>query len=301
MLKSIKYLPEKDQENLKQVVSLILEELYGCERIILYGRWSRAGYRASAHPVQRADYELLILIAPGSSVEMTVRKLRKVRKRFLRGSAGGADLLLQAADILVFNRYLDESRYLYTCIKRDGIELYSSGQYRLARRRPVDYRAVGLLAQSYFDGKLATATGFMSGAAFHLGEGNYALALFSLHQSIESLYHTIHLVFTLVKPREHDLEQLIFRTRNLAPGIEQLFPRYGPDGERLFQLLRRAYIEARYNPEFTVSREDVETLLPLVRHIGETVAYVCREQIAAYRALAAGKSVGRRRDPGGGL
>lgn len=40
------------------------------------------------------------------------------------------------------NKAIDKNRYFYTDIKREGIMLYNSGRYKLARRRKQNYREI---------------------------------------------------------------------------------------------------------------------------------------------------------------
>ena len=46
------------------------------------------------------------------------------------------------------------------------------------------------------------------------------------------------------------------------------------------------YIEARYNPEFKVSREDVEDLMVKVEKFEEVTKQVCERRIKEYEKLA---------------
>lgn len=58
------------------------------------------------------------------------------------------------------NKYLEEGRYFYTQIKQEGIVLYNSGKYKLARRRKLNYAEIKEQAQEYFDEKLNEANEF---------------------------------------------------------------------------------------------------------------------------------------------
>jgi hypothetical protein len=53
----------------------------------------------------------------------------------------------------------------------------------------------------------------------------------------------------------------------------------------LFELLRRAYIEARYNKKnFIVTKEDIDALTPKVERLKQVVETVCRERMAYYES-----------------
>ena len=48
----------------------------------------------------------------------------------------------------------------------------------------------------------------------------------------------------------------------------------------------RSYIEARYNPEFKVNREDIEDLMGKVEKFGEVTSQACERRIKEYGELA---------------
>ena len=53
--------------------------------------------------------------------------------------------------------------------------------------------------------------------------------------------------------------------------------------KRLFDLLRRAYLEARYNKKkFIVTKADIDALLPKIEQLRDAVERVCKERLAYY-------------------
>ncbi len=64
--------------------------------------------------------------------------------------------------------------------------------------------------------------------------------------------------------------------------IFKAFPRDTPEEERLFDLLQRAYVESRYNPDFEITKEDIDALLPKVERLRDIVERVCTAQISYY-------------------
>ena len=64
-----------------------------------------------------------------------------------------------------------------------------------------------------------------------------------------------------------------------------MFPRDTAEEKRLFELLRRAYLESRYNKKnFIVTKEDIDALKPKVEQLKQVVEEVCRERIAYYES-----------------
>ena len=81
---------------------------------------------------------------------------------------------------------------------------------------------------------------------------------FMLHQATEYFIKTIPLVFALYGHKEHDLEFLIEKCKIYTMELAKVFPRDTPEEKRLFELLRSAYVEARYTDDFVVTKEDIE-------------------------------------------
>lgn len=68
------------------------------------------------------------------------------------------------------NKALDKGRYFYTDIKKDGVMLYDSGKYKLARRRKLNYSEIGEMAQEYFEDKFGRATYFLEDAQTNIAK-----------------------------------------------------------------------------------------------------------------------------------
>lgn len=67
--------------------------------------------------------------------------------------------------------------------------------------------------------------------------------------------------------------------------MKKIFPRNTKEEKRLFELLRLAYVEARYNNDFIVTKEDIEALVPKVERLRDVTEQVCKAQIEAYRQM----------------
>ena len=54
----------------------------------------------------------------------------------------------------------------------------------------------------------------------------------------------------------------------------------------VFNLLCRAYIEARYNKDYKITSEQLEYLIARVEILKDMTERLCREKIAEYNAMA---------------
>ena len=294
MKKSIAFLPKKNREDLKYLVELILDKIPVCEMIILYGSYARGTYVSYDEREEfgiptsfKSDYDILV-INSAWSYDKIENKLASVRNIYGKRGDHRYRVPVQFIhdSIKKVNEDLKYSRYFYTELKRDGIMLYNRGKNKLARRKPLKFGEIKKQGEEYFGEKYAKARLFMEQAVFMYDKEEYVMSSFNLHQACENLFNAIMLTFTLKNDKEHNLEELFKASRGYAPELIRVFPVGNEEEERLFKILVCSYIEARYNPEFKVSREDVEDLMVKVEKFEEVTKQVCERRIKEYEKLA---------------
>ena len=294
MKKSIAFLPKKNREDLKYLVELILDKIPVCEMIILYGSYARGTYVSYDEREEfgiptsfKSDYDILV-INSAWSYDKIENKLASVRNIYDKRGDHRYRVPVQFIhdSIKKVNEDLKYSRYFYTELKRDGIMLYNRGKNKLARRKPLKFGEIKKQGEEYFGEKYAKARLFMEQAVFMYDKEEYVMSSFNLHQACENLFNAIMLTFTLKNDKEHNLEELFKASRGYAPELIRVFPVVNEEEERLFKILVCSYIEARYNPEFKVSREDVEDLMVKVEKFEEVTKQVCERRIKEYEKLA---------------
>lgn len=294
MKKSIAFLPKKNREDLKYLVELILDKIPVCEMIILYGSYARGTYVSYDEREEfgiptsfKSDYDILV-INSAWSYDKIENKLASVRNIYDKRGDHRYRVPVQFIhdSIKKVNEDLKYSRYFYTELKRDGIMLYNRGKNKLARRKPLKFGEIKKQGEEYFGEKYAKARLFMEQAVFMYDKEEYVMSSFNLHQACENLFNAIMLTFTLKNDKEHNLEELFKASRGYAPELIRVFPIGNEEEERLFKILVCSYIEARYNPEFKVSREDVEDLMVKVEKFEEVTKQVCERRIKEYEKLA---------------
>ena len=246
MKTSINYLPEQKRDDLRRIVECVLEVLPDCEMIILYGSYARNTY---------VDYD--------QRIEYGIRTC-----------------FMSDYDILV----VTSTRFQRYIIKREGIMLYNSGRYKLARRRKLNYREIKELAEEYYNDRFERANDFLRNAMYDKNDERYKICSFHLHQACENYYNSIILTFTLYSPKEHSLITLSGRAKTHSLESSEAFPRDTEEEKRLFDLLQDAYVQARYNLHFRVSKEDIEALIPKVELLRDITRQCCEERIKVYAA-----------------
>ena len=115
-----------------------------------------------------------------------------------------------------------------------------------------------------------------------LNNKDYNEAAFQLHQATERSYKAIILVFTGYNPNEHYLMILGHMAGKHDRALRDIFPRETEEQEELFDLLDYAYIGARYDPEYKITRQQLEQLAPCVKKLHEVTKRICKEKIESF-------------------
>ena len=295
MKTSINYLPEQKRDELRRIVKCVLEVLPGCEMIILYGSYARNTYVDYDQRIEygirtcfMSDYDILVVTNTRFQRHVISHILSKATDNYYKGMNRNESTSVQFIDESIddLNKAIDKNRYFYTDIKREGIMLYNSGRYKLARRRKQNYREIKELAEEYYNERFERGNEFLLGAIFYNEQGLHKMASFNLHQACENYYNSIILTFTLYSPKEHSLIKLSARAKTHSLESSKAFPRNTEEEKRLFDLLQDAYVQARYSLHFRITQEDIEALIPKVELLRDIARQCCEERIKVYAAKA---------------
>ncbi|WP_299472902.1 HEPN domain-containing protein [uncultured Paracoccus sp.] len=104
-------------------------------------------------------------------------------------------------------------------------------------------------------------------------------AAFMLHQAIERLYHCVLLVVTLYSPKSHRLTFLRSHAERTDPRLIEAWPRDTRFARRCFATIDRAYIGARYSPEYVITGEELAWLVERVKILLSIAATISAEHL----------------------
>ena len=107
------------------------------------------------------------------------------------------------------------------------------------------------------------------------------VAAFQLHQATENYYKCAFLVVTAYWPKEHNIKYLGRLCAGIDPAFRDIFPMKPHAEKRRLELLKEAYVKARYSLEWTISREDLEVLAQRIAVLRERTQAVCEAHIAS--------------------
>lgn len=296
MKKTIAHLPRKKRRDLEYLTDIARAEIRNLEMVILFGSYARGTYvdwdertEFGLHTSYQSDYDIILVTKKYLDDERGTYE--KIEREFYRDKHPDLQTPPQFINMSVeeLNGGIAGGRYFYTDIKKEGVMLWDSGRYKLARRRKLNFKQIKALAQEYYDEKFRYACQFLKHAMVDYNDGEYKLGSFHLHQATENFLHTITQVYSLYANKLHDLEKLLRKARPFTLDVTPVFPRDTEEEKRLFTLLRDAYVQARYNPKFAVTKADMDALIPKVERLRDIAEKVCAERMAYYDRMIAGE------------
>ncbi len=289
MKTTLTHLPSHKQAELRQIVGALIPRYGEIEMIILFGSYARGTYVEDKYEDKgiqyeyKSDYDLLIITTKNSQAD----------NDSLISSIGGRleELNLPTPVNPIFhgidfvNAELRDGSYFFDEIKRDGVLLFSTSRYQLDDRQPKSPAEQKAKAQKYFESWLESANTFYEDFTNNFknaDEKRYRNnAAFHLHQATERYYGAIQLVFTGYKPKTHDIEVLGRLAKALDMEFGKVFPRATIEERRRFILLKKAYIEARYNMDYNIGKADLEYLSERVQLLRQLTEQICLQKISA--------------------
>jgi HEPN domain-containing protein len=158
------------------------------------------------------------------------------------------------------NKSLEENRYFYHDIKKEWIILYDNKKVSLSSSKSLTDKEIAQIKKDDFDFFTNSAKEFYDWYKFYLERENLRTAIFMLHQATERYITAYLLSTTWYKPKTHDLLELYEHIKALDSKFDDWF---NLDDEReyhLFDLLRKAYTEARFSKLYQISIDEINTL-----------------------------------------
>ena len=77
----------------------------------------------------------------------------------------------------------------------------------------------------------------------------------------------------------HDIKKLGNRARNYNIELLQVFPIATPEQKECFTLLQKAYVDARYNKDYKITKEQLLYLIDRVEKLKQITKKMCLEKI----------------------
>ncbi len=294
-------LPRRSQHQTARLreITEVIRELVGDDlaMLILFGSYARGDWVEDRYVEDnvvysyQSDFDLLVVTEKRSSATQRgeARLARVISGRLRQAGLDRPTTSIIVEDIKHLNKDIERGSYFFTDIKKEGVLLYDSGHHKLARRRKLDPKERQKYAREDYRHWFKSASTFYVAYETMMQIPDYNNAAFLLHQTTERFYNAVVLTFTRYKPKTHDIEKLDHQASNLHPDFFTVFPRVTQQQKRRFDLLKCAYIDARYKRDYKITKAELEYLADRVRKLQRLTKKICGEKIASMGQVVRGK------------
>jgi len=297
MRDDVAHLPDKKRRDLDRIVEVLFAEFEQATslstqkwrrqgrilKVILYGSYARGDWVDDPIGGYQSDYDILVVVSderltePGEfwakADDQFVREVT-ISKRI---SAPVSFIVHSLADV---NNQLTQGRPFFIDVVEQGIALYEVEDFPFVTPRPLEPKAARAEAQKHFDKWFPGALRRFDMAKGAIEKGYTNEAAFDLHQTTEQLYHCLLLTLTLYSPKSHKLNFLRSQAEPLVHELIAVWPRDTKFAQRCFELLRQAYVNARYSPHYKVTLAELEWLAERVELLQQIVKHACEKRLA---------------------
>lgn len=283
MKKSLDHLPEKKQKELHLVADYI-KTVFDPYMVILYGSYSRGDWVDIEREYQ-SDYDILIACSHKKKKNYELRD--ELEKRVHIDDDIAIKVSFHYEQISVINTEIKKYNYLFIDIRREGVLLYSNGEYELEDVKDLEpkgrYEKAIRDSEHWLNSSKELYRNYHNSLILSKDSDSKQIALnicaFMLHQTTEHLYMAILLVYSGYKPKSHDLEELERMVVPFYEDIFKVFPRKTDKEKHLYDLLRKAYVDARYDMDYSITIEELKTLEPLIEKFRMLTIKLCDRKL----------------------
>ena len=293
---TLDYLPANKQRELARVLEIIFAEVEQFRatkqsakransqilKVILYGSYARGGWVEDRLSGYRSDYDLLIVVKSESFAQEQELWL-SLDERLLQEQIAHrieTPVIPIVHSLHDVNDQLSRGRPFFVDIVRDGKVLYEEEGHPLAQPKALSKEEAKKEAGQNFERWFALSKEALKVAVYSVSEDISRDGAFMLHQATERAYHCLLQTLTLYSPKSHRIKVLRSKAEDLDKRLIEAWPRDNRIVRRRFELLSRAYVEARYSPAYAISADDLAWLVERVKVLQERVEAICLEALA---------------------
>ncbi|MDK2757462.1 MAG: nucleotidyltransferase and HEPN domain-containing protein [Blastomonas fulva] len=301
MRSDLDHLPEQKQSELRAAVRILFDEFAAAIgnttapwkrkgrilKVVLYGSFARGDWVDDPLSGYKSDYDLLVVVNDerlSDVVDYWAGADDHLMREMMITNRLSAPVNFIVHTINDVNRQLKHGRPFFVDIAKQGIALYEAEGFPFVMPTKLGENASLEEARNYFNqwypsAKRRLQTFRIEQLQAHADAEWRRDAAFTLHQATERLYHCLMLVFTLYSPKSHKLGFLRGHAEELSPGLIAAWPRNDRFSRRCFELLRQAYVNARYSSHYKISEEELDWLGERVVVLQELVRLACLDKI----------------------
>lgn len=297
MKTSLDHLPEGKRQELQRVLAALFRAFEAATKartserrqgrilkVVLFGSYARGDWVDDPVGGYRSDYDLLIVVSSDELTDVTEywmdadAELQNAYEITQQLTAPAHFIVHSLGDV---NRQLSRGRPFFIDIVRDGVALYEAPDHPFSRPQKLSPEEAYREAKENFDEWFPSAERRRELAAVALDKGFAKEAAFDLHQVAERLYHCVLLTQTLYSTKSHNLNFLRGQAERVAPELISAWPRGSRFEKRCWELLKRAYVEARFSKHYAITTEELAWLSERIADLQARVERSCSDYLAS--------------------
>ena len=289
MKTSLEHLPKNHQDKLKIITDKI-KKVPWVEMVILFWSFARwdfvekdITYVDGHHEEFQSDYDIMVVLKDKFTEDKAdwYSLVKELNKNFRDPKEWKYQrpIKIISENILELDDKLRDNRYFYVDVKKDGIAMYNSWKFKL--RDPKNFSTEEKLELQKEDFKhwFSSANEFFDDFKSNFEKNRLSKSAFELHQATERYITTYLLVKNHYKPKEHDIGVLYNDMLRLDESLNWWFNLDDDYEEDMFILLRRSYVDSRYDKTFSITKEELEFLEKKVIWLKDKVEGKCKGEI----------------------
>lgn len=300
MRTDLDHLPHGKQRELARVTEILFEEfadaMAGASspkkkqgrilKIILFGSYARGTWVDEPHTAKGylSDYDLLIVVNHQTLVDFATYWYR-AEDRIMRETGIRTPVNFIVHTMEEVNTALRHGQYFFTDIIKEGIALYDlKGSTPFVTPQPQTVEEIFATARKHFDFWMPLAQHSLKLSRDSIKDQVLRDAAFLLHQAVERTYTCFLLVETNYSPATHSIKFLRSLAEQIDSNLITVWPRETKHDRRLFELLKRGYIDARYSEHYAITEEELAWLGSRAAALLELVEALARNKISRLKA-----------------
>jgi HEPN domain-containing protein/predicted nucleotidyltransferase len=286
-------LPPRSQtheEKIKEITNIILEIAKNkIAFVILFGPFARGDWVCDSHNLDSityqvaSDYNILIITKAKkyATKDRAFRLEEHIIGRFnklFKNNIHNLHVIIEPINYV--NSEIERKKYFFADIKKNGVLLYDSGEFKLSKPLKLNLEERAKIAKEDYDNWLYRAKRFLRYFYIGISDNDLGGAAFHLYQATEMLFNCNLLVFNGYETKSHDLTKLNkFCSANCNQFLN-IFPNINDEQRQSVNLLQEAYNQARYQNDYKIKKNQLEYLISRVEILLKTVEESCKNKIA---------------------
>ena len=196
MKTTIDHLPDDQQQKLHAITSVFADPALATpiDMLMLFRSRASGDWVMDSETGYVSDWDLLVVVENEKQVNDLA--LWGELEGKVRAIIGDTPLTMIVHDIKFINKEIRIGQYFFGDIANEGVMLYDSRRYMLAKPKALNAQERLALAERNFENWYESATEFWRGCRYYASRNLLKHAAFLLHQATERYYHAAILVFT---------------------------------------------------------------------------------------------------------